>query len=211
MESVRRAELALLIVLAVLLVAPVQGAGRTIYCCDVSGQPVCGDILPAACYGRAYRELSPAGTVRRLVPAPLTAEEIARRDEAIRQSKAAEAIALKQRRLDQALLDTYPSAEEIESRRDRAVSELDRTIGDLRLHEVQLVARKQVLTQDAAAYSPESLPADLADNIRTLDGELAAQRSIIDAKQRERDAIKVRFDEDLRRYRELTGPALRPR
>ena len=28
---------------------------RMIYCCDVGGQPVCGDILPEACYGRAYR------------------------------------------------------------------------------------------------------------------------------------------------------------
>ena len=32
---------------------------RSIYCCDVGGQPVCGDIPPAACYGRAYREMSP--------------------------------------------------------------------------------------------------------------------------------------------------------
>lgn len=211
MGSVRRAELALLIVLSVPLAASAQSAGRTIYCCDVGGQPVCGDMLPTACYGRAYREMSPAGTIRRQVPAPLTAEEIARRDEAIRQRKAAEAIALKQRRLDQALLDAYPSADEIEARRDRAVSELDRTIADLRLHEVQLLARKQVLTQDAAAYSGKTLPVELAENIRTMDAELAAQRSIIDAKQRERDAIKVRFDEDLRRYLELTDPAPRPR
>ena len=30
---------------------------KIVYCCDVGGQPVCGDILPAACYGRAYREV----------------------------------------------------------------------------------------------------------------------------------------------------------
>ncbi|HRG71572.1 MAG TPA: hypothetical protein PLH95_08025, partial [Thauera aminoaromatica] len=49
-----------------------QSGGASIYCCDVGGQPVCGDILPAACYGRAYREMSPSGIVRRTVPAPLT-------------------------------------------------------------------------------------------------------------------------------------------
>ena len=50
---------------------------KIVYCCDVGGQPVCGDILPAACYGRAYREVSPSGLVRRTVAAPLTPEEIA--------------------------------------------------------------------------------------------------------------------------------------
>ena len=56
-----------------------QPAGAaSIYCCDVGGQPVCGDILPAACYGRAYREMSPSGIVRRTVPAPLTADELSR-------------------------------------------------------------------------------------------------------------------------------------
>ena len=54
-----------------------QPSAAAIYCCDVGGQPVCGDILPAACYGRAYREVSPSGIVRRVVPAPLSAEEIA--------------------------------------------------------------------------------------------------------------------------------------
>ncbi|MDV7395017.1 hypothetical protein RZS08_26770, partial [Arthrospira platensis SPKY1] len=81
-----------------------QAGGRTIYCCDVGGQPVCGDILPAACYGRAYREMSPSGVVRRVVAAPLTPEEIARRSEAERQHRAAEADRLRQLRLDQALL-----------------------------------------------------------------------------------------------------------
>ena len=56
-----------------------QSGGASIYCCDVGGQPVCGDILPAACYGRAYREMSPSGTVRRTVAAPLTPDEIAQR------------------------------------------------------------------------------------------------------------------------------------
>ena len=54
--------------------AQAQAGGRTTYCCDVGGQPVCGDILPAACYGRAYREISPSGLVRRTVAAPLTPE-----------------------------------------------------------------------------------------------------------------------------------------
>ena len=66
--------------------AQAQAGGRTTYCCDVGGQPVCGDILPAACYGRAYREMSPSGLVRRTVAAPLTPQEIANVSEYVFQS-----------------------------------------------------------------------------------------------------------------------------
>ncbi|MBK7025170.1 MAG: hypothetical protein IPH41_17360 [Sulfuritalea sp.] len=36
--------------------------GRLDLCChDEAGRQVCGDVLPAACYGRAYRELGDTG------------------------------------------------------------------------------------------------------------------------------------------------------
>lgn len=211
MASLRVADLALLVALLAPLASAAQSTGRTIYCCDVNGQPVCGDILPAACYGRAYREISPFGSVRRHVPAPLTAEEIERRDEAIRRRKEAEAAALKQRRLDQALLETYPDAAEIEIRRDRALSELDRTIADLRVRETELLSRKVKLAEEVESHRGQTLPRGLVEDLINVDGEIVAQRSIIDAKLRERESIRLRFDEDRRRYRELTIPAYRSR
>lgn len=211
MASARLAELALLLALAMPLGAAAQTNGRTIYCCDANGQQMCGDIFPTECYGRAYREISPLGIVRRHVPAPLTAEEIERRDEAIRQRKAAEAAVLKKKRLDQALLETYPSAAEIEVRRERALAEADRTIDDLRVRETELLARREKLAQEAEAHRGQPLPPDLADDLRNIDGEITAQRSIIDVKKREREAVRLRFDEDHRRYLELTVPAARRR
>ena len=51
-------------------------AAARIFCCDdQSGKQVCGDILPSACYGRAYRELGQSGRTSRVVEAPLTAEQ----------------------------------------------------------------------------------------------------------------------------------------
>ena len=86
----------------------------TIYCCnDATGRPVCGDVLPAACYGRAYTEKGPQGTVKREVSAPLTAAEIAQRKAEAERRKDEEATQVKQRRVDQALLETYTSVEEI--------------------------------------------------------------------------------------------------
>jgi hypothetical protein len=50
------------------------------------------------------------------------------------------------------------------------------------------------------------MPADLENDIRSLDGEIVAQRSIIDAKMRERSAVLDRFEEDRRRYLILNAP-----
>lgn len=212
MGSARLAEFVLVAAMAVPLTAAAQNTnGRTIYCCDAGGQQMCGDIFPTECYGRAYREISPQGTVRRVVPAPPSAEEIARRDEAVRKRREAEEAALKKRRLDQALLQTYPNVAEIESRRDRAVADLDRTIADLRAREVDLEGRQAAMLKDSESFNGKNLPVEIAENLRNIEAELEVQRAVISAKERERESIRLRFEEDRRRYLELTVPASSPR
>lgn len=186
--------------------AAAQAGGRTIYCCDVGGQPVCGDILPAACYGRAYREMSPSGVVRRIVSAPLTAEEIARRAETERQRRAEEADRLRQLRLDQALLETYRSLQDLDSRRERELRDLDRSIRELRAREAELIERQQALIGEATQTDDSGVAASLEEDIRTLDSEIVTQSRVIAAKLRERGAVLDRFEEHRERYVELTSP-----
>lgn len=187
--------------------AQARGAGATIYCCDVGGQPVCGDILPAACYGRAYREMSPSGVVRRTVAAPLTPEEIAQRAAAEHRRRAEEAERMRQMRLDQALLETYRSLQDLDSRRDRELRELDRSIRELRARESELLERQRELIDEATRTDKSEVAASLETDIRLLDSEIVAQSSVIAAKLRERGAVVERFEEHRRRYVELTsGP-----
>lgn len=183
-------------------------SGRMIYCCDVGGQPVCGDILPEACYGRAYREVSPSGTVRRIVAAPLNAEEIAARDALARERRFEAAQQLKQQRMDEALLETYRSLPQLDGRRDREIGVLDRAIQTLRQRESELIERQNALIEEAAQAGEGDLAPALEDNIHSLDGEIVAQRSVIAAKMRERAALLDRFDEDRQRYIQLTAPAV---
>lgn len=185
--------------------APAQGGGRSIYCCDVGGQPLCGDILPAACYGRAYREMSPSGVVRRTVAAPMTPEEIAERAAMERERRAAEADRLRQQRLDQALLETYRSLQDLESRRDREVRDLDRSIRALRARESELIERQRSLIAEATRTDKSDVAESLEADIRVIDSEIVTQATIIAAKLRERNAIVERFDNDRRRYLELTA------
>lgn len=193
---------------ALLLVGvPASGhgqAGGVIYCCDSAGQVVCGDILPAVCYGRDYREVNPSGTVRRYVPAPLRPEEAARREAEERRLRAEHNERLRQQRLDKALIDTYRSLDDLDLRRDREVGELDASIRALRARETELLARRAQLAERLAAVGADGARARLDDDARRIDGELSAQRSVIDAKLRERAAVLDRFAGDRQRYLRLS-------
>ena len=103
----------LVLVLGMLL-AGASDAGPRIFCCaDGTGRQVCGDILPTACYGRAYRELGDSGSTARVVEAPLTAEQKAQRAADEQRRKEQERLANEQKRKDQALLNTYGSEKDI--------------------------------------------------------------------------------------------------
>lgn len=178
-----------------------------IYCCDQGGQTICGDILPPACYGRAYREVNPSGTVRRYVPAPLTPAEAARRSAEENRLRAENSERLRQQRRDKALLDTYRSLDDLDDRRDREIAEFDRSIRSLGERESELLARHRELLAVRADADGGEAAAQLEEDLRRIDGEIVVQRSIIAAKLRERSAVLDRFAADRQRYLQLSAPA----
>ncbi|HJV24896.1 MAG TPA: hypothetical protein VJ673_04375 [Aromatoleum sp.] len=194
-----------LIVVGGLLASSVASAA--IYCCDDGGRRVCGDVLPAACYGQSYREMGNDGTLKRQVAAPPTREEIARRKADEEKRKADEQAQVKQRRLDEALLSSYTSVEEIDRRRDREIGEIERGVESTRQHQTELRARREKLQKDAEFYKGKPLPRDLDTGIQAIDKELASYETIFASKQAEIDALRKRFDADRARFIELKAGA----
>jgi hypothetical protein len=193
-----------LIVIALLLPGSSAMAQQTIYCCDDErGRPVCGDVLPTVCFGKAYREISPQGTVRRHVAAPLTAEEIARRDAEQRRLQEEEAILAAQRRIDRALLETYQNLDDIDFLEARALAEVERELEVIAEREEELAEQRERLMLETEFYVGRELPRELATGLRLIDTELAAYQSVRAAKQVETQSIRERFAADRRRYAEL--------
>lgn len=191
--------------LGLLLLAHGANAGpSSITCCeDANGRRVCADVLPQSCYGREYREINAQGRVTRVVPAPLTAEEKARGEQEEKARKAAEEKAREERRKDAALLQTYSSLEDLEVQRQRAVADLERDLDEARRREAEVLKRRAKLDQEAEFYAKKPRPRELTNAFRDNDSELAAQRSVIESKQRDVEAVKTRYDADRRRYSEL--------
>ena len=179
-------------------------AGQFFCCTDEHGKQVCGDILPQACYGRAYRELGSSGRTVRNIEAPLTAEQRAQRA-AEDERRKEQAAALKEQKLkDQALLDTYGTEKDLETLRRRA--ELDVTSSIKAAEEKIAEAQKQrkKFSDEAEFYKKKQLPASVDKGLRDADAEIEALMSVIASKKKDMEAIRIKFDEDRRRFRELT-------
>jgi hypothetical protein len=187
-------------------------AGSAIFCChDASGRQVCGDILPAACYGRAYRELGNSGRASRIVAAPLTAEQRAKRaaEEQLRQEQ--ERALNEQRRKDQALLNTYGSEKDIEAMRSRAERDLALAIKAAEEKIIEIRRQRRKFEEEAEFYNNRQLPVEVTKGLRDADYEIKAQESVIESKKKDRETTRLKYDEDLRRFIELSKrPPARP-
>lgn len=180
-------------------------AASNMFCCNnANGKQVCGDILPQECYGRAYRELGASGRTIRNVEAPLTAEQRARRAAEEEQRKKDEAALREQQRKDQALLNTYGSEKDIETMRQHAQADVQKSIknAEARIAEIQLQRKKY--ENEAEFYKKKPLPPDIQKGLSNADFEIKAQESIIEAKKKELEIIREKYDSDRRRYLELS-------
>jgi len=199
--------------LLVALVGPgASFAGPRIYCChDDSGKQVCGDILPSVCYGRAYRELGDSGRTSRLVDAPLTVEQRAQRAAEEQRRKEQERVLNEQRRMDQALLNTYASEKDIEIMRSRAERDLTMAIKAAEERIAEIRKQRKKFEDEAEFYRNRQLPAEVAKGLRDADYEIGAQESVIESKKRDQETMRAKYDEDLRRFRDLSKrPSARP-
>jgi hypothetical protein len=205
----RVAALALWLVAALLpaLLPGFGGSARaagTLFCCnDPSGKQVCSDILPPECYGRAYRELGESGRTLRTVEAPPTPEQRAQRAAEEEKRKAEEAIAREKQRKDQALLNTYGSEKDIELMRLRAIDEAQKSIKTAETTIAEIRARRKSFENEAEFYKKKTLPPEVQKGLRDADYEITVQQNIIESKNKDLEAIKIKYDEDRRRYLDI--------
>ncbi len=178
---------------------------RVTYCCeDETGRNVCSDILPRACFGRAYREIDERGFTVRRVDAPLSPEQRALRDAEQRRKREQERLAAEERRRNQALLDAYGSEKDIDAARERALQDIEVAMQQARERYDAANLRRNELMQEMEFYSKKRPPKELGEAVRENDSELRAHQSVIESKRKDMESVRAKYDEDKRRYLELT-------
>ncbi|WP_301101306.1 hypothetical protein [Propionivibrio sp.] len=190
---------------------PALAAGNLYCCIDATGKQVCGDLLPQACYGRAYRELGESGRTTRMVEAPLTAEQRAQRAAEEAQLKAEEAALREKQRKDQALLNTYGSEKDIEVMRVRAQDDVKKSIRAAEAKIVEIRIQRKIFENESEFYTKKQLPPEVQKGLRDADYEIKAQELVIESKKQDLEAIRLKYDEDRRRYLDIARRAALPR
>jgi hypothetical protein len=178
---------------------------RSTYCCsDEQGRPICSDVLPQSCWSRAYREIDGRGLTVRRVEAPLTAEQIAQREAEARRKREQERLAREVRKRNQALLDAYSNERDIDLVRNRSLADIQKSLNQATERYAEAAKRQKDLSNEMEFYRRKPAPKELLDSIRDNESELRANGSVVEAKQKELDATRAKFDEEKRRYLELT-------
>ena len=185
-----------------------EPASGKMFCCE-NGR-ICGDSFPERCRGKAYSILDAKGNLIREEPAPLTPQQKAEAAAEAQRKKDLEEHAREQRRQDQALLQTYTSAQDID--RSQARAELDVGAAIKGAEEKIAAARKQrkKFEDEAEFYKKKSLPPDVAKGLRDADHEIKTQQELLDIKRKDLASIQAKYDADRKRYAELTGQSVAP-
>ena len=161
------------------LASPAAFAQKMYKCIDAGGKTFYTQTPPKECLGRTVNELDKRGNVTKQGES-LTPEQQAAREAELKKKHDEEIAAKDQRRKDAALLDTYASEKDIDDARARA-----------------LRAPEQVIKQIEQRIAE-------AGKSKMAESELKNQQALLDAKKKEYSAISARYDDEKKRFGELT-------
>ncbi len=182
------------------------------FCCNEdNGRRLCGDILPAQCAKRAYHEYNSQGVMIRQHDAPMTAEQRAQQRAELIRKKEADRQAAEEDRRNRALLASYPSVADIDTKRARNIEEAGKGLHELQLRLNAALAHKEDLAREAEFFLKRPMPAELKTSIRDNNAEMAGLQADIDVKKKEIAEIQARFDEEKKRYLSLGKGAAVPK
>lgn len=188
---------------------PTSADAQSYRCVGKDGKKYYGQALPPQCIGQPAELLNPQGmVVRRLDPQASAAERAAKEAEA-EERKKRELVNKEEGRRNRALLATYTSEKDIEEARARALKDNEAAVKDIERRIGLMKKQKQDASKELEFYTGKNKPpATLEQRIKNLEFDIQTQENLLGAKKKEVDTINARYNDDKRRYAELTkGPA----
>ena len=204
-----RSQTVVFLCLTALSAAPVaaqQQPQRMYKCVDAKGKTYYTQIPPPECLGRDTQELDKAGMLKKSERPPSPAE-IRAREEASKKKLEEDEKAREERRRAQALLATYPSEKDIEDARVRALKEAEAAIAEAEKRVANAHKRKKELESEKEFFVKKPLPAKLKQEISNNETDIKNQTALLESKKKEISAINAKYDDEKRRYAELTKAA----
>jgi hypothetical protein len=203
-QSIARAVLCSVLLAAI---ATSVQAGTIKKCKDESGQWHYGDDAAAACAKSEVIEMNSRGMTKKVIDAPPSASDL---DEFRRKQLAEEEAkrkAAEQKKHDQTLLDTYAVEDDIIYARDRQIAQLNNSInsGEETLKSLTAARDRMRAAATEEKEAKGKVSKSTLTNLQRSEKQVEQHSENLTKKRKEVQAIRARFDADLKRYRELKG------
>lgn len=198
-------------VTAVLLSGNAMAQG--IYTCvDGKGRKITSDRQIAECTDRTQQELSPSGTVKRVLGPTLTERERTVQEEKDKLEAAVRAREQEDKRRNRALLLRYPNRASHDKERELALVQIDELIRSAVLRTQELATQRVSINSDFEFYKkdPGKAPAALVRRRDENDSNVAGQKRFIAEQTMEKQRVNARFDEELVKLQQLWAMANAP-
>ncbi|KRB87814.1 hypothetical protein [Noviherbaspirillum sp. Root189] len=190
-----------------LLAVHVSSNAQIFVCKDGSGRTLTSDRPIPECADRTIRVLDGRGNTKRVIEPPLTAEQKRKLKEQEEQRKSDAIVAAERSRIDLAIRTRYRSEADIEMARGRATAPIEEKIRREKnfLADAEKQKAEAQAEADTAQKKNRQPPAYVQ---RTLDDAtqsvIAAKKQLEEAEE-ERTHVSARYDDTLKRFRELSG------
>jgi len=181
-----------------------QASDRAIFVCvDEHGRKHTSDRLIPECMMREQRVLNRDGSVRRVIPPSMTAEERTAAEAKERRLAAEQAAQQEAVRRDRNLLSRYPNEAAHQRAREAALDDLRAAmkVSEERLRD--LATERKPLVDETDFYKGRALPPKLKQQIDANDAATQAQRELIANQEAELGRINALYDAELLRLKKL--------
>jgi hypothetical protein len=205
-----------MLALAAAALLPGAAGAQSFRCVGKDGKKYYGSTIPQQCIGQPVEQLSGQGTVIRRMD-PEGEEKLRAQKEANAEKKRKEDdIAREVQRRNRALLATYSSEKDIEEARARALADNQKQIKEVQSRIEGIKKRQETLGKEmefyreappakgAKAKAGPKPPPKLVEDVQTAEVDLKSQENLLEIKKKEGAAINAKYDEDKRRYAEVT-------
>jgi len=188
-----------------LALAPFAAGAQSYRCVGKDGKKYYGQSVPPQCLGMPVEQLNSQGMVTKRFDAAASAAEREKKAVEEEERKKRELITKEEGRRNRALLATYTSDKDIENARGRALQENQLAVKDVESKIAALKQRRIDLVKELDFYQGKNKPpAKLEQDIKNSEIDMKAQEGLLAAKKKEVDVINAKYDDDKKRYLELT-------
>ena len=196
------------ILIIVIAALPVAAEAQSYRCVGKDGKKYYGQSVPPQCLGMPVEQLNAQGMVTKRYDAAASAAEREKKAAEEEERKKREMVTKEEGRRTRALLATYTSDKEIENARARALQENQIAVKDVEGKIAGLKKRQVDLVKELDFYQGKNkAPAKLEQDIKNTEIDLKAQDGLLTSKKKEVDSINAKYDDDKKRYLELTKGA----